>query len=263
MKHKSVKLFVIFLCIAVVQGACGFSLGGGTGGGSGTTQPVATIKPAEVLQPTPTIVAVKDKYFQEDFNGDLSSWSQFLVNGSKVAKGGNPSLADANFGKMTVGVTDGYLLFDLESAGQWAYTVYDPETYDDVRVEVSAENRGTNENNVSLICRYDPTEGWYEFNIANSGLYDIYYAKVKPDKTVVYSRLANGGYTKIKTGKDTNQYGITCQGKTLTLTINSFDVKTYDENQYVLKKGKIGLSVSSFGSLPVKVGFDWVKVSQP
>ena len=71
---------------------------------------------------------------------------------------------------MTVGVTDGFLLFDLESPGQWVYTIYDPETYDDVKVEVSAENRGTNDNNVSLICRYDPTEGWYEFNIANSGL---------------------------------------------------------------------------------------------
>jgi len=63
---------------------------------------------------------------------------------------------------MTVGVSDGYLLFDLESAYQWVYTTFDPETYDDVRVEVSAENRGTNVNNVSLICRYDPAEGWYE-----------------------------------------------------------------------------------------------------
>jgi len=266
MKRSSINLFVVFLCIALIQCACGLSLGGGTGGGSGTTQPVATLKSAEVLQPTPTISVVKDKYFQEDFNGDLSNWSQFLVNGNKTAKGGNPELSDAPFGKMSIVVTGGYLVFDLESPGQWAYTIYDPQTYDDVRVEASAENRGSNDNNISLICRYDPVEGWYEFNVANSGLYNILYAKVKSDKTVVYSRLANGGYTKIKSGKEINQYGITCQGKTLTLTINGFDVKTYDDNQYALKEGKIGVSVSSSlsaASLPAKVNFDWVKISQP
>jgi len=49
-------------------------------------QPLATIKPAEELvTPTSTSLA-GGKYFQEDFNGDLSNWSQFVVNGSKVAK---------------------------------------------------------------------------------------------------------------------------------------------------------------------------------
>ena len=259
MKYNSIKVLVILFCIAVFLSACGLP----SGGGNSQAQPLATIKPAEELvTPTSTSLA-GGKYFQEDFNGDLSNWSQFVVNGSKVAKGGNAALVDKNFGKMTVGVSDGYLLFDLESAYQWVYTTFDPETYDDVRVEVSAENRGANVNNVSLICRYDPAEGWYEFNVANSGLYNIYYAMVKPDKTVVYTRLANGGYNKIKTGKDTNDYQITCQAKTLTLTINGYDVKTYDDNQYALRKGKIGLSVASFNLLPAKVGFDWVKVSQP
>jgi len=260
MNRNSIKPIVFLFSIAALLSAC--SLGGGTQG-----QPVATIKPAEVVQVTPTTQSPStSKYFQEDFNGDLSNWSQFIVNGSKALKSnnnGNPVLADTPFGKMTVGISDGFLLFDLESVGQWIYTVYDPETYDDVKVEVSAENRGTNDNDVSLICRYDPAEGWYEFNVANNGLYNIYYAIVRPDKTVIYTRLADGGFNKIKAGKDTNEYGITCQGKTLSLTINGYDVKSYDDNQYGLKKGKIGLSVSSFTSLPAKVGFDWVKVNQP
>jgi hypothetical protein len=258
MKGNSIKLFVLLLCIATILSACQL------GGGDQAPQPVATIKPVAVIQDTPTVPAAGGKYFQEDFNGDLGSWSQLIVNGSKALKsGGNPVQAPSAFGKMTVGVTDGFLLFDLESPGQWIYTLYDPETYDDVKMDVSAENRGTNDNNVSLICRYDPTEGWYEFNIANSGLYNIYYALVRTDKTVIYTRLADGGFNKIKTGKDTNEYSITCQGKTLSLSINTFLVKEYDDNQYVLKKGKIGLSVSSFNQLPAKVGFDWMKVSQP
>jgi len=32
---------------------------------------------------------------------------------------------------------------------------------------------GTNNNNISLSVRYSD-EGWYEFNIANNGLYDIF-----------------------------------------------------------------------------------------
>jgi hypothetical protein len=267
MKHNSINAFVLSLSIAALVIACGISL---PGSGGGQTQPPATSnstqpQDTQAVQPTPVAEPTSEKYFQEDFNGDLSSWSQFVVNGSKTAKGGNPVLADANFGQMSIGVTDGFLVFDLESAGQWAYITYDPQTYDDVRVDVSAENRGTNENNVSLICRYDPVEGWYEFNIANSGLYDIYYATIKPDadKTVVYTRLADGGFNKIKSGKETNQYGIVCKGKSLTLSINGVQVKTLDDNQYALKKGKIGLSVSSFASLPAKVNFDWVKISQP
>lgn len=258
MKYSSIKTFVFLLSIAAFLSAC--SLGGGGGG----AQPAATLKPAEVATVAPTAESANtDQYFQEDFNGDMSNWSQYVVNGSKVAKGGNATLAPGPFGQMTVNVSDGFLLFDLESAGQWVYTTYDPQTYTDVKLEVSAENRGVNNNNVSLICRYDLNEGWYEFNVANSGLYDIYYATIKADKTVVYTRLANGGYNKIKSGKDTNVYGLTCQGKTLTATINGHDVNTYDDNAYGLKKGKIGVSVSSFDLLPAKVGFDYIKVSQP
>ena len=48
--------------------------------------------------------------------------------------------------------------------------------------------------------------------------YNIYYAMVRPDKTVIYTKLADGGFNKIKSGKDTNDYAITCQGKTLSLS---------------------------------------------
>ena len=165
---------------------------------------------------------------------------------------------------MTVGVNDGYLVFDLESQGQWVYAIYDAQEYDDVRLDVSAENRGNNDNNISLICRYSPDQGWYEFNIANDGLYNIYYAQAQGDGiTVIYSKIADGGYTKIKQGKNTNQIGISCVGHTLTLFINGNQVRQLDDNQYVLKSGKVGISVSSFTDPPAIVGFDWVKVSQP
>ena len=259
MKDNSFKLFLAMVVLFMTMIACISSFGGG-GQSAGTSAPASQTTTAAQVTAQPTA----SKYFQEDFNGSLSSdWSQFVVNGSKVPKGGNSMLVKSNFGNMTVGVKDGYLVFDLESQGQWVYAIYNAQEYDDVRLDVSAENRGNNDNNISLICRYSPDQGWYEFNIANSGLYDIYYAQVEPDNTVIYSKIADGGYNKIKQGKDTNQIGISCAGRTLTLFINGFQVKQLDDNQYVLKSGKIGVSVSSFTDPPANVGFDWVKVSQP
>lgn len=90
-----------------------------------------------------------------------------------------------------------------------------------VRVEVRAENRGTNNNNISMICRYDIEEGWYEVNVTNGGLYNILYGKWDNSRTsATYTRLADGGSTLIKAGKDVNTYAFVCRGRTLILFIN-------------------------------------------
>ena len=130
-----------------------------------------------------------------------------------------------------------------------AYVTYDAFEYDDVRLDVVAENRGVNANNVSLICRYSQAEGWYEFNVANSGLFDILYGHYTPDNKVIYRRLANGGSNKIKQGKDINSYGMSCKGRTLVVYINGFETRRIDDNEYVLRTGKVGVSVASFKDL--------------
>jgi hypothetical protein len=252
MKTSFFKLLALPALMAMISIACGFSSGAGPESGT------ATVAAGQQATQTPA-----SPYFQEDFNGGLDNWSHFVVDGSKTSVGGNPQLVQKDFGTMTFGIKDGFLVFDLESPGQWIYSTYDAQDYDDVRVDVSAENRGTNSNNVSLLCRYTADQGWYEFNVANSGLYNIYYASVSSDKTVVYSKLADGGSNKIKSGTATNQYAIVCQGHTLSLYINTIHVRSFDDNQYGLKKGKVGVSVSSFTDLPAIVGFDWVKISQP
>src|SRR5215211_7404283 len=92
-------------------------------------------------------------------------------------------------------------------------------SYEDVQVEARADNRGKNNNNISLICRYDEEVGWYEFNIANNGLYDILYAEVLDSGKIRWNRIANGGSNAINQGKEVNEYSITCQGDELTLNI--------------------------------------------
>ena len=127
------------------------------------------------------------KYFQEDFNGGLDGWSHFVVDGKTY------SVMSKDPNDMTLNVQDGFMVFDLEGKDEWVYSTYDTQTYDDVRVDVSAENRGANNNNVSLICRHTSDGQWYEFNIANNGLYNIYYAHTTEDNKIAYSPIADGG----------------------------------------------------------------------
>jgi hypothetical protein len=121
------------------------------------------------------------------------------------------------------------------------------------------DNRGTNVNNILLVCRKSE-EGHYLVNIANSGLFAMYaYDGTRGS----YARIADGGSNRIRQGKDVNEYTLICLGRTLSLYINGEDTRSYTDNQYTLRAGQVGVGVASEGQLPVKVEFDWVKVSQP
>ncbi len=249
---SAARLFALMALLLSAGLACGT-------GAASTEAPEGTEVAAQPDAATGPAVAAAQEFFTEEFEGDTSNWSYFYVDGTKPV----PVRADGEFGTMTVGADGGTLAFDLQSDGQWVYTTYDPVVYENVRVDVRAENRGVNTNNVSLICRYGD-EGWYEFNIANNGLFWIYHALVvAPDNRVIYSLLADGGSNKIKSGKEVNEYAIVCEDHTLTLYINGFETRTLEENKYVLRDGLIGLSVSSFDKLPVQVEIDWVKISAP
>jgi len=62
---------------------------------------------------------------------------------------------------------------------------------------------------------------------------------------------------------DSNEIGLLCQGSTLTPFINGVQMRSWQEDKFGLKKGKIGLSAASFESIPLTVAYDWFKVSQP
>ena len=151
---------------------------------------------------------------------------------------------------------------DLNEKNLWVYATYDPFEYEDVRVDTRVTNRGVNNNNVSLICRYTE-DGWYEFNIANNGLYWILAASVDGSKKVSYGTVYNGGSNDIKAGKETNEYTAICKGRTLSLFINGNEARTITDNKYAITSGNVGVSVSSFDTLPVTVDIDWVKISEP
>lgn len=201
------------------------------------TAPEATVPPAPAAQ----------HFFTEDFDGDLSGWEYFHF-GEENAD-------------YTITTDNSRLVFDIPDESVYAYDIYSADVYDDVRLEAEVNNRGYNNNNVSLICRFDEDEGWYEFSIANNGLYWIYAFDIYGDTG--YNEITNGGVSSIKTGKETNLYAIECEGRTLTLFVNGKEINSIQEKNFGFTEGMIGVSVSSFDVVPIKVEFEWIKIMEP
>lgn len=257
---------VLFLIsfVLIVGLACSFGAADPTAPPPQPTQPPPpTAVPTEAL-PDPTEAAPVPtdeppapqarQFFTEEFDTALSKdWSIYTVTGSDQA---DPD-------KVTVEADNGNLVWNFDSEYVYYYLFYSAFDYEDVRVEARADNRGRNNNSISLICRYDPDVGWYEFNIANNGLYDILYAEVSSSDQIAYKRIANGGSNEIKQGKEVNEYAITCKGEVLTLVINGEEVTSITEKNYGLRSGQVGVSVSSFNVLPILIEMDWVKISEP
>ena len=215
------------------------------------------VPPTEALPPTeepPTLEPPAQEFFTEEFDNPLTAdWDILTVTGS----------ADADPDKVTVEANDGKLVWDFDSKYLYYYLFYNAFDYENVKLDVRADNRGRNNNSISLICRYNPDRGWYEFNIANSGVYDILYGEVKSNGDIAYSTIANGGSLAIKQGMEVNEYGIVCDDNELTLYINGDEVTTVKENRYGLRSGQVGVSVSSFNVLPILIEMDWIKISEP
>jgi predicted small secreted protein len=219
-----------------------------------TDVPPATEAPAPTETASPEPAPAAQQYLTEEFDSN-DNWTYFVVDGN------TSTIADEDNPRMELFTENSALTFDLNDKNLWAYATYDPFEYEDVRVDMSVTNRGVNNNNVSIICRYTEA-GWYEFNVANNGLYWIYAAEVSND-FVDYKLVYSGGSTSIKSGKGTNEYTVICNGNTLSLFINGKETRVVDETKAGYTSGKIGVSVSSFDTLPVTVDLDWVQISEP
>ena len=222
----------------------------------------ATVPPSPTpIPPTPT--PEFEQFYTEEFEKGLKYWPSFLVSGSPYFGASILKEPEENF-IVSAEVEDGFFKFNIDhKLHGWGavYAIYDPFDYENVRIDARVENQGTNNNNISLICHYSADTGWYEFNIANNGLYWIFFAKLRPEDGVIsYGLIEEGGSNKIKQGLDTNEYTAICQGNTLTLYINDNLTKEVKDDR--LTSGKVGVSVTGFSQI-AKVNFDWVKISQP
>jgi hypothetical protein len=252
-------LFVAFLL--VVSLACS----GGSGGDTPTqpqpqqqeepVQPPPTEEPTEPPTPEPTEPPAptdtpepaQSMYFTEEFDQD-PGWDYFLTYGDED--------------KVTVEFDNSLMTFDIQDTDIYAYYLYEGQEYDNVRIDIRAENRGKNNNNVSLVCRAS-TDGWYEFSTEGGGLWYLYAVTVNEQKEAVYKRIDNGGAQSLKQGKEVNEYGMICEDNEISLFVNGTELKKITEKNYSFNDGFVGFNISSLNVTPIIVDVDWFKVSEP
>jgi hypothetical protein len=252
---KSLRPLLFFVSLLLIVGL--------TGGCRSTQQPDSAGPKAIVEEPTATPAETAapqikggeaQAFFAEEFDNPLSAdWTPFLYYDEKVS---DPEA-------VTVQTENGKLVWNLNTKEFDNYLFYKAFSYQDVKIETRYDNRGVNNNYVSLICRYDPKYGWYEFNVASNGLYNIFAMEILENGKLRENRIANGGSFAIKQGKEINEYAATCQGDELTLRINGEKVASVTDAKYSMREGQVGFAVSSLNVLPVVIEMDWFKVSEP
>ena len=260
-------ILLISAFVLVVGLACSALTGGGT---PPTQPPPPTQEPVQVL-PTPTEpepteppateapateapteqpateAPATSEFFTEEFDSEdaLENWDSF-------------SLGSGEDDDLVIEQQDDHLLFDLGDEDLYVYYMYTPNEYEDVSIKLNAENRGRNNNNISLVCRMN-SEGtqWYEFSVESGGLWYLYAVEDK------YNVIANGGTNALKQGREINEYAMTCQGDEITLSINDEEVRSVRDNTYGFNSGLVGFNISSLNVLPITVAVNWFEISQP
>lgn len=210
------------------------------------TEAPAAVEPTQPPVPTDEPVAESQPYYTEEFDYVPENWYYEVLVG--------------NEDKTDISVADGELTFTIEDYDTYAYVFYEDYVYTDVYIEASTVNRGNNDNMITLVCRYSDT-GFYEVNITNGGLYDIYAYVEAMD--VGYVRLYNGGSRNINMGLKSNTFAMSCEGNEISLYVNGVLERTVEDNKYNMPEGLIGVGVSSFDAIPVIVSFDYVYIDVP
>ena len=260
---KNFRPLILFVVLLLIVGMACSAV---TGDGDTPSQPVqeepiqaeqdeptavpATEEPAlapTVSAPEPTEAPVVSKFFVEEFEDDFveENWDFF-------------TLGSGTEDDLVIQQEGDHLLFDLGDEDLYVYYLYIADVYDSVDIKLNAENRGRNNNNVSLICNFDADAGeWYEFSVENGGLWHLY---VFQDG---YNRIDNGGTNALKQGKEVNEYGMTCDGNEITMTVNGDTIKKVTDTKYGLGEGMVGFNISSLNVLPITVEVNWFEINEP
>jgi len=256
---KTVRPLMILAALLLIVGlACN-----ATGGGGDTPsqpeqpaqQPTKEPEPTKVPEteapateaPATEAPSEAQDFFREEFDpdSDLSNWEYF-------------TLGSGTDDELKIEQEGDHMLFDLGDEDLYVYFMYTAYTYEDVSITMSAENRGRNNNNVSLVCRMneDGTQ-WYEFSVESGGLWYLYAIDEG------YNIIGNGGTNSLKQGKEVNEYQLVCKGDDITMYINGDKIKTITDTKYGFNEGQVGFNISSLNVLPITVNVDWFDISQP
>ncbi|MBI5822779.1 MAG: hypothetical protein HZB18_02035 [Chloroflexi bacterium] len=210
-----------------------------------TPVPVAetpTIPPAPTDSPTP---APPPLFFTDEFDTPSTFWQFFQTGGTDA-----PLTA----------IENGQLRVDISSPDTWHLGIHNAHTYSNIliRAKISASPSGS----VGLVCRYNETQGWYEFNVASDGTYSALFGQWLAPGIAKYLPLATDANSGLNPGNINSEIGLSCQDNFMILYVNETLLRRLDVTRYGLAEGNIGISAASFVETPLTAFFDWVKVSE-
>ena len=136
--------------------------------------------------------------------------------------------------------------------------------FSDVLVQAQVQHaRGSADNNLGLLCRYQDLNHFYAFLISSDGYYAIVRAMGGANMTVLSGdgvHLLPSEAIRTDPGS-TNEIRALCQGDTLTLYVNGKQLASVVDSQ--LAAGDVGFIASAYGEAPVEVHFDNLIVLDP
>ncbi|MEM8860238.1 MAG: hypothetical protein AAGD96_18070 [Chloroflexota bacterium] len=178
------------------------------------------------------------------------------------------------------GETCGWYLFDDDSltgaariaGGKLEITSREPGQFWWSNPDISAEDvivtatarkiNGPDDNAFGLICRYQDANNFYLFLISSDGYYAIGKVISSSDE-ILY--LSGGGEYQfsevIQQGVQENTIRGSCEGDTLTLTVNGILLESVTDSSFT--SGDIGVGVTAYEIGTAVVEFDDVRVIQP
>lgn len=269
--RTSIRPFLFFILIMlIVSLACSALSGGNTPSPTEApsiqlptqpsiqlpTQPSIQLPPPtaepQLPQPTSAPIDIPQDFFKEEFNANSNLkdyWSYFTT---------GPGSKDSS--NLSVLAKDDGLLFDVGTLNLYVYYLYEAQlAYKDTTVTMVAENRGSNSNNVSLVCRlnYDKSN-WYEYSFESGGVWYLYAVQGG-----AYKSIDNGGSNDLHQGFAVNEYSMTCKGNVITMYINGKKLKSYTDNKIGFSDGQVGFNISSLSVPGVVVNVKSFEVTEP
>ncbi len=183
-------------------------------------------------------------FFTDEFNADMNTWLSFQTGGETIPE---------------IGLVSDFLRLDISSPHTWYYFIHNAHTYKDVFI--SAKFVGTPSGSMGLVCRYGEG-GWFEFNIANDGTYNVLFAQWLAEGIAQYTPITTDSSEYLHAGNLDYEIGLTCQENHLLLHVNGKLFRKLDVARYELTEGRIGISAASFEETPMIASFDWFKASE-
>lgn len=210
--------------------------------------PPAPATATQTLTAAPTLSATPTPFprnFTEEFNSDLSAWESFQTGGSNSP---------------TVNLENDLLAIQFNSPHTWYYAIQSAREYSSVTINAKVD--GSASGSIGLVCFYNESNGWYEFNIASDKTFSVLLGQWLAEGIAQYTPLITDSTGALEAGNLNYEIGLTCRKESLLLSINGNPFGKVDVSKYGLAAGKIGISASSFDELPTTAFFDWVKVSE-